>query len=207
MPRRPGRPAPRSRRSGCGRRRPRAGGASRPGGCAGRRRARIALADLVEAPEALGVHVQQLAGARALVAHHLRAAVGAGCREAPRAGEHLADRRGRDAEDRPQARRAVAAGRPGIQDPRLDARARRPRLAARDRAALDKARPAAGVIAGHQAVDGGAVDARAGGGRGPALIPWSRTLATISQRLSQDRRLRRGGRLASDIRVSLEVGR
>ena len=39
------------------------------------------------------------------------------------------------------------------------------------------------------------------------LTPRRRTLATISQRLSQLRRLRRGGPIASDIRVSLEVGR
>ena len=76
------------------------------------------LSHLVEAPEALGVHVQQLARAGALVAEDLRTGCAWQARGAS-AAQHLGNRRGRDAEDRPQARRAVAAGRPGVQDPCL----------------------------------------------------------------------------------------
>ena len=101
-----------------------------------------ALSDLVEAPEALGVDVQQLPRPRSLIAHHLRARCpgppGGTC-----AGQHLADRRGRDAEDGPQARRPVVSGRTGVQDPRLDILGQAPGLAHRHGAPITEPAPAA----------------------------------------------------------------
>jgi hypothetical protein len=103
-----------------------------------------ALADLVKASQALGVHVQQLARARPLVAHH-RGARRPVAGRASMAGQHLAHRRGGDPEHRSEARRPVAAGRARGQDARLELRRAAARLAMGQRPTIAKGGPATGV--------------------------------------------------------------
>ena len=121
-PRRPGRPGPRSRRGGCGRRRPRAGAASRRGVSVGCRRGGSPCPPARSAPGAWCPHAAAPPAARARSGRPRGGAARADARGAV-AGQHLAHRRGRQPEDRPQARRPVAAGRPRGEDPLPRARA------------------------------------------------------------------------------------
>jgi hypothetical protein len=93
------------------------------------------LADLVKAPEALGVDMQELARALALIAQQLRA-YGTRAGRASVTGQHLADRRGRQAEDRPEARRSIAAVLTCGEEARLKLGGAATGLADRDRAPI-----------------------------------------------------------------------